>query len=178
VLEKISTEKGFNFIYGNNLLDKIKITCVLDSDNLTNILHKIFSQNNIGYKLYDKNSYVLFEEKKSVEKTFRSVVIEQNMPSEDIKNKIIEPKIISRTEPVYPAEAVKSNIEGKVTIKLFVNERGDISNMYIGHSSGYAILDSATAYYAGKLKFSPALENGKPKNIWVSMTFDYRLINK
>lgn len=120
----------------------------------------------------------MFKENKTVEKPFKSVVIEQNLPATDIKNSIIEPKLISKPEPVYPAEAVKRNIEGKVTIKLYVDEKGDIKNMIVGNSSGSAILDSATTNYAGKLKFTPALANGKPKNVWVSMTFDYRLINK
>ena len=177
-MEELSTQNNLNFVYGNNLVDKIKVSCHIEGSNMGSALKKLLSRYNISYKVFNNNSYILFKETNPIENTFRTVVMKQNVPSEDLNHLITEPKIISNSQPVYPADAVKYNIEGKVIVKLYVNKEGDIANIYVSRSSGFAVLDSATTNYAGKLKFSPALENGKPKNIWVSMTFDYRLINK
>jgi TonB family protein len=116
---------------------------------------------------------VLHREKKASETSKDTIIVRQNFQVIDTVSFLIEPRKISKDNPIYPAEAIEKNINGSVKIKLKINKEGTVSKSLIENSSGYSILDSATTAYTKSLKFSPALENGRPKDIWIYMTFKY-----
>ena len=123
--------------------------------------------------MFGGNSYVLFKEKKLRENHYKAVVISQNMPNVDTTHVIIQPKVISKIDPVYPPEAIKNEIEGKVTINIYVTKEGNVSKATVKFSSGSAILDSAAIDYSYNLKFSPAQYDSLPKSTWISMIYKY-----
>jgi protein TonB len=64
----------------------------------------------------------------------------------------------------YPRALFEQGIEGKVILKLYVDEKGAVlvDSTRVAESSGYPALDSAALAAAPKLRFAPALRNGEP----------------
>jgi periplasmic protein TonB len=64
------------------------------------------------------------------------------------------PKIIKSVAPVYPAEALKQKLEGKVIVAVTVNEEGNVLKANILRSSN-KIFNNAALEAAKKTKFAP-----------------------
>jgi TonB family protein len=173
VLEEIRNQTGINFIYNDNLVDNIKFTGKIEGVPVRNAVNKILSKHNISFKVFNKNSCVLYRKEIPEESKYRALVIKEEIPNTDTTHILIEPKVISRIKPVYPPQAIENEIEGNVTLNLLVTKEGNVSTAVVKLSSGSAILDSAAIDYSYKMKFSPALDNGKPRSIWISMIYKY-----
>lgn len=71
------------------------------------------------------------------------------------------PVVLKKVETVYPIEAQKQGIEGKVVLKVFVSEKGEVPNIEIVESSGHDSLDQAAIDSVKRWIFIPADVNGK-----------------
>jgi TonB family protein len=69
----------------------------------------------------------------------------------------------------YPPALYQQGIEGTVTLRLFVDEKGTVAreSTQVAESSGYPAFDSAAVAGVPKMHFSPAQRDGRP----VAMTF-------
>lgn len=75
------------------------------------------------------------------------------------------PVMINPEPPVeYPAALYSRGIEGKVVLRLHVDEAGHMvpESTKVAESSGYPALDSAALGAADQFRFAPALRNGTP----------------
>jgi protein TonB len=75
------------------------------------------------------------------------------------------PVMVSPESPVeYPPALYDRGIEGKVILRLYVDETGRLVNdsTKLAESSGYPALDSAAMAAAPAFRFAPALRNGTP----------------
>jgi TonB family protein len=75
------------------------------------------------------------------------------------------PVAINPVSPVrYPPALLEQGIEGQVLLRLFVDSAGRIipDSTRIEESSGYPALDSAALVGSPDLRFSPALQQGRP----------------
>ncbi len=69
------------------------------------------------------------------------------------------PAFLKRQMPVYPVMAKKLGKQGKVVLRLFINEKGKLLNVEVVEPAGYGFTESALE--AVKMSsFSPARENG------------------
>ncbi|MGQ9570619.1 MAG: energy transducer TonB [Thermodesulfovibrionales bacterium] len=69
------------------------------------------------------------------------------------------PAFLKRQMPIYPVMARKLGKEGKVVLRLFINEKGRLLNVEVVEQAGYGFTESAVE--AVKMStFSPAHENG------------------
>jgi TonB family protein len=69
------------------------------------------------------------------------------------------PAFLKRQMPVYPMMAKKLGKQGKVVLRLFINEKGRFLNVEVVEPAGYGFTESAVE--AVKMStFSPAHENG------------------
>jgi len=69
------------------------------------------------------------------------------------------PSFLKRQMPVYPMMAKKLGKEGRVVLRLFINEKGKLMNVEVVESAGYGFTESAVE--AVKMStFSPAHHNG------------------
>jgi protein TonB len=68
--------------------------------------------------------------------------------------------------PVYPRIARIRGYEGAVLISTEILPDGNVGNLKIKKSSGYAILDQAAIDAVRNWKFEPAKKMGKPFAIW------------
>ena len=69
------------------------------------------------------------------------------------------PAFLKRQMPAYPTMAKKLGKQGKVVLRLFINEKGRLLNVEVVEPAGYGFTESAVE--AVKMStFSPARENG------------------
>jgi periplasmic protein TonB len=83
-------------------------------------------------------------------------------------------KVVSRGSPVYPIEARRSGIEGKVIVLVVVAPSGRVSNARVTSSSGRASLDGAALKAARRYRFKPAknaAEQGVATKVAIPFTF-------
>lgn len=75
------------------------------------------------------------------------------------------PVMVNAISPVeYPAALYARGIEGKVLLRLFVDETGALrpDSTRVAESSGYPALDSAALATVSQMRFAPALRSGTP----------------
>ena len=76
---------------------------------------------------------------------------------------------------VYPQEAVKESITGKVTLSASINEEGKIGEILVQKSSGSTILDEAAIGWFKQLKFNPASDGKNSISSKVTQTIAFSL---
>lgn len=76
--------------------------------------------------------------------------------------------------PHYPQLAQLAGIEGKVFLKILVNENGDPEKIEVLKSDNES-LNEASIEAVKKTKFSPAIANNKPIKTWVVVPLVFKL---
>lgn len=71
------------------------------------------------------------------------------------------PKFIYKETPTYPHIARKLGKEGKVVLRLTLDEKGNLINIEVLQSAPYGFTEAAIEAIK-KSKFAPAVHNGKP----------------
>jgi len=84
------------------------------------------------------------------------------------------PQIIKSVRAVYPEEARKAGLEGKVWVKIWVDKTGKPKQVVIQKSAA-EIFDQAAIDAARQFVFTPAVLNGAPTDVWVLIPFDFKL---
>lgn len=89
-----------------------------------------------------------------------------------------DPPVALDAEPpvVYPAELYRQGIEGTVTLKLFVDDKGGVvaESTQVAESSGYAEFDSAAVSGVPRMRFAPAQRDGRPVAIAFTQPVHFR----
>lgn len=75
----------------------------------------------------------------------------------------------------YPSIALKSNIEGRVVIKVLIKKDGYISKYVVEHSENVILNKAAIDALLKYGKFVPAFQNGKNIDCWLSVPITFRL---
>jgi len=86
----------------------------------------------------------------------------------------IMPEIITQVKPIYPPQALKDKIEGRVWLKVKVGVNGSPSTVEVVKSSN-SIFDEAAVTAAKQYKFTPARQDDKPVAVWVIIPFKFDL---
>jgi len=89
----------------------------------------------------------------------------------------VHPVIRKKTEPVYPKLAMAAGIEGKVTVRFWVDTRGKVHDVKVVQSDN-EVLNQATLDAASKFEFDPATVRGKPVSMWVTVPFKFKIADK
>jgi protein TonB len=80
-----------------------------------------------------------------------------------------------RSSMQYPEIARETGIEGRVTVKVLVNESGSV--IKVGSVSGPDVFHDEVRDKSNDLQFTPGLQNGKPVKVWVTVPFNFKLKN-
>ncbi|MCX7724783.1 MAG: TonB family protein [Thermodesulfovibrio sp.] len=99
----------------------------------------------------------------------KSTLDEGISDSKSEKDKIIDaefgtasgPRFIHREVPVYPQVARRLGKEGKVVLRLTIDEKGELVNIEVLEGASYGFTEAAIEAVK-KSKFAPAIKNGKP----------------
>jgi TonB family protein len=76
----------------------------------------------------------------------------------------------------YPPKAKEANIQGKVLLRVQINEQGN----YVKHivvKDPHPYLTDAVTSKIHNIKFVPGIQKGKPIKVWVTIPFDFKLLD-
>ena len=76
-------------------------------------------------------------------------------------------QVIFNPYPIYPAEAIRLGIAGRVVLRLTVSEEGTVSNVTIASSSGYYVLDDAAMVGVRQWRYVAATRGGRPVSSFI-----------
>ena len=97
-----------------------------------------------------------------VEKTYEFFAVE------------VKPKVVKQVEPQYPELARKAGIEGRVFVKVLVNEQGRVDSVVVLKATNPIFIKPAIAA-AKQFIFTPGRQRDKPVKVWVAIPFIFKL---
>ena len=77
-------------------------------------------------------------------------------------------------ENEYPPLLRDAGIGGTATVWFFVDEAGKVAETQVHTSSGHEALDEAAMRVGEELTFSPAMNEGDPVKVWVTMNITFK----
>jgi periplasmic protein TonB len=81
-------------------------------------------------------------------------------------------------KPEYPDTARRDGKEGRVVLRVLVDEEGKSKLVEVSDSSGSAVLDRAATEAIRRWRFSPAHYGNKAVESWVKVPIEFRLTDK
>ena len=78
----------------------------------------------------------------------------------------------------YPSLARRMGEEGRVALRVLIDENGHPTRVDVQKTSGFARLDSAAQQAVLHATFKPHIENGKATAVYVILPFDFHLDNQ
>jgi len=87
---------------------------------------------------------------------------------------VVEPKRQQAITPIYPQSAIDAGIQGSCTAEAIIDHEGQIIDAHVV-SGGAPALNAATLDAVRQWRYSPALINGDPKAILLTLTVRYQL---
>lgn len=83
------------------------------------------------------------------------------------------PEMIEVETPIYPEEAKKNGVGGKVYVKVLVDKEGNAKKAIIIKSEN-EIFNQPSIDAAMKSKFTPALQNNLPIAVWIVLPYKFK----
>ncbi len=83
------------------------------------------------------------------------------------------PELVYKEAPVYPRLAEKAGIEGKVYVKVLVDQEGLVQKAIVLKSSESVLLDESARVAALGNKYKPGVFKGKPVVCWVTYKVEF-----
>jgi protein TonB len=84
-----------------------------------------------------------------------------------------KPTVIKQSRPDYPELARKAGIEGRVTVKVLINTKGDVEKVEL--VKGHPMLNDAAMEAAKKWKFTPGKQRDRFVKVWMNIPIDFKL---
>jgi TonB family protein len=78
-------------------------------------------------------------------------------------------------KPEYPDRARREGKEGRVLLRVLVDEQGRSKSIEVNNSSGSEALDRAAGEAIKRWRFSPARYGVRPVESWIKIPVDFRL---
>jgi protein TonB len=88
---------------------------------------------------------------------------------------LIHPKYAENPKPLYPREARKRGVQGKVVLKVEVLSNGLVGQVEVKKSSGHEILDRSALSAVKQWKFFPAKRGEIAIASWVNIPVKFQL---
>ena len=85
-----------------------------------------------------------------------------------------KPKDDFRAHLVYPPEAKRRGIEGRVDLRFKILENGRVGKIVVERST-HQLLNRAAVEAIKRTTFTPAVKGGKPVAVWTSLSVDFRM---
>jgi protein TonB len=93
-----------------------------------------------------------------------------------IGGQLSAPALVQRVDPEYPELARAAQMQGIVILEAVVGEDGDVSEVKLLRSAGYAgVLDRAALKAVKQWRYSPLLLNGHPTAFVLTVTMSFSL---
>jgi len=110
------------------------------------------------------------------EKTQKQLTTVGKKPKNSIEIlKITDPEFKTNPLPKYPESARKKGYEGRVELRVLISVDGQVSEIKIHKSAGYATLDHQAVKTVKKWIFIPRKKNGLATGTWVIIPIRFKL---
>ena len=87
--------------------------------------------------------------------------------------------VVDRAPPaIYPPIALRQRLEGSVELNVLVDEKGAVSDAQVVSSAGAggrSVLDEAALESVKRRRYRPALKEGVPVKVWISVRVQFNL---
>ncbi|HTM89330.1 MAG TPA: TonB family protein [Terriglobales bacterium] len=90
-----------------------------------------------------------------------------------VSSGVPQPVLVRRVEPLYPALAKQSGIEGAVVLEALVTKDGKVRGLRI--ASGNSLLAAAALRAVSQWRYRPSRLNGEPIEVPVKITLNFEL---
>jgi TonB family protein len=85
-----------------------------------------------------------------------------------------KPQPLNSPRPTYTDEAREAKIQGRVRLAVLLDERGNVTSTLVFVGIGFG-LDREAINAAQKLRFKPAMKDGKPVPFWQMVIVEFNL---
>jgi periplasmic protein TonB len=93
---------------------------------------------------------------------------------EHIGGGVSQPVPVYTVDPEFSEEARRAKYQGEVMVQVIVDAQGNVQNPHIVRPLGMG-LDEKALEAVVKYKFKPALKNGKPVAVYLTVAINFRL---
>jgi protein TonB len=87
----------------------------------------------------------------------------------------VPPKVLSRINPQYPAQAESLGIEGFVQVRLLIDKIGQVEQVVVLDAQPSGIFEHTATIAVSQWRFSPASLRGENLKVWVRQKIEFRL---
>lgn len=94
-------------------------------------------------------------------------------PGRIVEGGVINGRAISKPAPPYPIIAKLARAKGPVTVRILVNEQGDVVSAWA--TAGHPLLQAAAVEAASQAKFIPTTLSGQPVKVGGLITYNFVL---
>jgi TonB family protein len=98
--------------------------------------------------------------------------LSNSIPS-SVPAKVMQERVITKLPPVYPPEAKKAHIQGKVILEAVIGTDGHVLNTKV--LSGPGALQASAQDAVRQWVYKPYLVNGAPVEVTTKVTVKYTL---
>ncbi len=85
----------------------------------------------------------------------------------------VHPRALGKPDPVYPADADRERVSGKVLLQLKLQADGRVSDIEVLSATPPGVFDESALQAFRKARFSPAQKNGRPVRALVQIEVVY-----
>ena len=86
-----------------------------------------------------------------------------------------KPRLVSRIQPVYPYEARRNGIQGKVMLQFIVNKSGHVSNIKVVNAEPEGVFEENAIEAVSKWRFEPGKYRGDPVDTRVTLPIRFEM---
>jgi protein TonB len=91
-----------------------------------------------------------------------------------IGGEVVPPELITKVQPVYPEIARKARVQGVVIVEAIIDKRGNVTDVRVLRGLPMGVSEAATAAI-DKWKYKPAMLNGRPVSVYLTVTVTFTL---
>lgn len=85
------------------------------------------------------------------------------------------PRDLQNKAPPYPQTARRQNAEGRVTIRILIDENGHVQQAKILEHVGHSSFRGAVRKTVPQWRFTPPRHHGKPARVWCVREIEFKL---
>jgi protein TonB len=86
-----------------------------------------------------------------------------------------KPRPMHQPQPKLPARVVQKQVEGKVVIRLLVDEDGRVERIKIMKAEPQGLFEEPVKEAAKQWRYQPAQYQGKPVKTWIEVPMNFKL---
>lgn len=79
------------------------------------------------------------------------------------------PEAVKRVKPIYPAEARRRGITGRVILRVQIDVAGSVREVLVQSAEPPGVFEVQAVEAMRKWCFRPAMDKGMPVGIWMTM---------